>query len=91
MSNSSIEIFHANREFVPLPKGISTAADPSKLTYEEIIRYAKQKRIRFILVNHNTHESNPNFIPSIKDSDLMEIYRYQKDKEHFVIIYEVIR
>jgi asparagine N-glycosylation enzyme membrane subunit Stt3 len=89
MSNSPIEAFYAERDFIQLPKGIPTAADPSKLSYEEIIRYAKQKGIRFILINHNTHETNPDFIPSIKGSDLKEFYRYQTGRGKFAIIYEV--
>jgi hypothetical protein len=88
MSNSPIEAFYADREFVLLPAGIPTAEGPG-LSYEEIIRYSKQKGIRFILINHNTHETNPDFIPSIKGSDLKEFYRYQGGREKFTIIYEV--
>jgi hypothetical protein len=89
MSNSPIEAFYANREFIPLPFGIPTAEGPGK-SHEEIINYAKQRGVRFILINQDTHEWNPDFLPSIKGSDLGEFYRYQKDERHFIIIYEVI-
>jgi 4-amino-4-deoxy-L-arabinose transferase-like glycosyltransferase len=89
MSNSPIEAFYADREFIPLPSGIPTAEGPGK-SYEEIINYAKQRGVLFILINQNTHEPNPDFIPSIKGPDLEEFYRYQKDERHFIIIYEVI-
>lgn len=90
MSNSNIETFYADREFIQLPPGITTVVNPDKLSYGQIIDYAKQREVRFILINHNTHETNPDFISSIKGSDLKEFYRYQKDEKHFVIIYKVI-
>lgn len=90
MSNSNIETFYADRKFIKLPPGITTVVNPNKLSYGQIIDYAKQREVRFILINHNTHETNPDFISSIKGSDLKEIYRYQKDESHFVIIYKVI-
>ena len=68
MSNSSIETFYAEREFIRLPQ----------IPAGEIIPYAKQKGVSFILVNQNTHEMNPDFIPFIKGSDLKEFYRYQE-------------
>jgi hypothetical protein len=89
MSNSPQEIFYADREFIPLPFGIPTAEGPGK-SYEEIMKYAKQRGVRFILINHNTHEMNPDFIPSIKGSDLKEFYKYQAGRGKFAIIDEVI-
>jgi len=89
MSNSPIEAFYADREFIQLPFGVPTAEGSGK-SYEEIIHHAKQRGVRFILINQDTHEMNPDFIPSIKGSDLEEFYRYQKDERHFIIIYEVI-
>lgn len=90
MSNSPIETFYTDREFIPLPPGIPTAANPSNLSYGEIINYAKQRGVRFVLINHNTHELNPDFIPSIKGSDLKEFYRYQAGRKKFAIVYEVV-
>jgi hypothetical protein len=75
MSNSPIEVFYADREFVQLPFGISTAEGPGK-SYEEIMRYAREQGVRFILVNQYTHEVNSDFIQSIKGSDLKEFYKY---------------
>ncbi|MGZ3512315.1 MAG: ArnT family glycosyltransferase [Thermodesulfobacteriota bacterium] len=86
MSNSPQEAFYADREFKGLPLGISRRQNPGK-SYNEIIRYAKAKGVRYILVNKNTHETNPDFIESIRSSDLREIFR-RADGES--IIYEVI-
>jgi hypothetical protein len=86
MSNSPIEAFYANREFTMLPQGISTPGNPGK-SYNEIIRDAKTKGVRYILVNRHTHEMNPGFIESIQSTDLKEIF-IRADRTS--IIYEVI-
>jgi len=86
MSNSPIETFYANREFVLLPWGISTPENPGK-SYKEIIHYAKKKGVRYILVNRHTREINPGFIESIRSADLKEIF-IRADRTS--IIYEVI-
>jgi hypothetical protein len=88
MSNSPIEAFYADREFVSLPPGIPTAEGPGE-SYGGIIRYARQRGIGFILVDQYTHEMNPDFIPSIVGSDLKEVYRYQQGEKKFAIVYEV--
>ena len=86
MSNSPIEAFYANREFMMLPQGISTPGNPGK-SYSEIISYAKTKGVRYILTNRNTHEVNPGFIESIQSKDLKEVFMRVDRKS---IIYEVI-
>ncbi len=89
MSNSPQETFYADREFVLLPSGISTPENLGK-SYREIIQLAKQKGIRYILVNKNTPEGNPGFIESIRKSDLREFYKYREKKGDIIIVYEVI-
>lgn len=86
MSNSPIEAFYADREFILLPQGISPPGDPGK-SYSEIISYAKMEGVRYILVNRHTHEMNPDFIESIQSADLKEIF-IRADRTS--IIYEVI-
>jgi 4-amino-4-deoxy-L-arabinose transferase-like glycosyltransferase len=85
MSNSPIEAFYANREFLMLPQGISTHGTPGK-SYNEIMDYAKKEGVRYILVNRHTHEMNPGFIESIRSSDLKEIF-VRADRTS--VIYEV--
>jgi len=86
MSNSPQETFYADRDFILLPKGISTRGYRGK-SYHEIIQYAKTKRVRYILVDKNTREMNPDFIDSIQSKDLKEIF---KNADQGLIIYEVI-
>ncbi len=86
MSNSPIEAFYADREFMMLPPGISTPGNPGK-SYNEIIDYAKKGGVRFILVNRHTHEMNPGFIESIRSTDLKEFF-VREDRTS--IIYRVI-
>ena len=86
MSNSPQEAFYADRDFILLPKGISTRGYRGK-SYHEIIQYAKTKRVRYILVDKNTHEMNPDFIDSIQSTDLKEIF---ENADQGLIIYEVI-
>jgi hypothetical protein len=86
MSNSPQEAFYADRHFILLPKGIFTRGYRPK-SYHEIIQYAKAKGVRYILVDKNTHEMNPDFIDSIQPTDLKEIF---KETDQELIIYEVI-
>ena len=86
MSNSPIEAFYADREFMMLPQGISAPGNPGK-SYSEIIKYAKMEGVRYILVNRHTREINPGFIESIRSADLKEIF-IRADRTS--IIYEVI-
>ena len=86
MSNSPQEAFYADREFVLLPPGVPVLGNPGK-SYPEIIGYAKTKGIRYILVNRNTPEMNPDFIESIRSSDLKEIFRRADGGS---VIYEVV-
>jgi len=86
MSNSPIEAFYANREFRMLPVGISSPGNPGR-SYSEIIDDAKKEGVRYILVNRHTHEMNPDFVESIRSTDLKEIFM-RADRTS--IIYEVI-
>jgi len=89
MSNSPIEAFYGNREFLLLPAGIYLPGTPAK-SYKEIIQYAKEKKVRCILINKNTHELNPDFEESIRSSDLREFYRYKEKDGNWITVYEVI-
>ena len=83
MSNSPIETFYAQREFLPLPSEASTIKGKER-TYSEIMAYATAQRVRYILVNQDTPEDNPQFVRSIGTSGLKEIFR--KDR---TVIYEI--
>jgi len=89
MSNSLIEAFYGDREFVLLPPGLSTPGTPVK-SYREIIQFAKEKKVRFILINKNTHELNPDFEGSIRPTDLREFYKYREKDGNIIVVYEVI-
>jgi hypothetical protein len=69
-----------------IPPEISTSRNPGE-SYGQIIHYAKTKGVRYILVNKNTHETNPGFMKSIQSTDLREIFRRA---DQVSIIYEVI-
>jgi len=71
MSNSPQETFYADREFIMLPKGSSPTGEPGK-SYDEMIRYAKSKGVRYILINKNTQERNPGFIDAIQSKDMSQ-------------------
>ncbi|HVP81210.1 MAG TPA: glycosyltransferase family 39 protein [Thermodesulfobacteriota bacterium] len=86
MSNSPQETFYANREFILLPRVNPALGDPL-LSYDEILHYAKTKGVRYILVDKNSREMNPNFVESIQSKDLKE--RFSK-ADQGVIIYEVV-
>jgi hypothetical protein len=89
MGNSPVEAFYAEREFIILPSGIYRRGNPGK-SYSEIIHFAKEKRVRYILINKNSIERNPDFIESIHPSDLKEFYRYREKGEDRIILFEVV-
>ena len=84
MSNSPIEAFYAEREFVHLPPDRS-AKKGETWTYQEILAYAKARGVRYVLVNQYTPETNSNFLQAIAPSDFQEIFRDDR-----AAIYEVI-
>jgi hypothetical protein len=89
MSNSPIEAFYAEREFIVLPIGLPMSGIPGK-SYREIIQFAKQKGIYYILVNNHTHEFNPDFKESIQPKDLKEFYKYREKDGNIISVYKVI-
>ncbi len=86
MSNSPQEAFYAEREWTMLPAGTPRLGNPGK-SYQEIVYYARTTGVRYILVNQNTHEVNPDFVESIRSSELREIFRRPDGGS---IIYEVV-
>lgn len=92
MSNSPQETFYADREFMMLPKRGSPPGDP-RTSFDEMIRYAKSKGVRYILINKNTQETNPGFIDAIQSKDmspskdLKEVFR---KVDQSLTIYEVM-
>jgi DNA polymerase III alpha subunit (gram-positive type) len=65
------------------------AGIPGK-SYREIIQFAKKRGIKYILINKNTHQFNPDFEGSIRSADLKEIYGYQGKDGNWITVYEVI-
>jgi hypothetical protein len=90
MGNSPQEVFYAGREFIVIPSGIPTQGGPG-MSYREIIHFARQKGIKYILVNSYITERNPDFLESIQESDLKELHRYRAKDGEMTIICEVIR
>lgn len=89
MGNSPQEVFYAGREFIVIPSGIPTREGPG-MSYREIFHFARQKGIKYILVNEYIGETNPDFMESIQESDLKELYRYKTRDGKTTLIYEVI-
>ena len=89
MSNSPIEAFYAEREFVFLPRQLPGGGIPDQ-SYQEIVRFAKERGIHYILVNKHTREMNPDFERSIRPTDLKEFYRYRGKGGNMIIVYEVM-
>jgi hypothetical protein len=89
MSNSPLEAFYGEREFVLLPPGVYTPGTPGK-SYKEIIQLARKKGVKYILINRHTHELNPDFKESIQLTDLREFYRHTGKDGNLIIVYEVI-
>jgi len=89
MSNSPQEAFYANREFIALPPNRSIPENPGTV-YREVMDFARKNRVRYILVNGNTREDNPDFFESIRSTELKERYRYNDRSGNAAIVYEVV-
>ena len=92
MSNSPQEAFYADREFMMLPEESPSLRDSEK-SYDEIIRYAKLKGVRYLLVNKNTHERNPGLMDILRSKEagqLKDLKELFKDRDQSLVIYEVI-
>jgi len=86
MSNSPQETFYADRKFIALPPESSRWGIPGS-SYEKIVHYARTRGVRYILVDGNTHETNPDLVGSIRSTDFREIFKQEGKK---LIIYEVL-
>lgn len=86
MSPRPQEVFYAERKWVMFPQQVSSALIPGKC-YQEAIRYAKTKGVRYILVTRHSRETSPDFIEFIQPTDLREVVRRP---DLGSILYEVI-
>jgi len=89
MGNSPQEVFYAGREFIVIPSGIPTREGPG-MNYREIIHFARQKGIKYILVNSYINETNPDFLKTVKETDAKELYRYKDRDGKTTFIYDVL-
>jgi hypothetical protein len=89
MSNSPQEVFFADREFVLMPEEVLLSEKPEDL-YPRIIQYAREKRVRYLLIDKNTFKTTPDPIKLNQATGLKEIYRHAKRGGSVVSIYEVL-
>lgn len=86
MSNSSQETFYADREFIMLPEEINKPGASGE-AYHEVMKFARAKGVRYILIDKNTSMRNRGFVESIRPEDLREVFR---KPDRGLIIYEVV-
>jgi len=89
MSNSPQEVFYADRELVALPAHRPAPETPGAV-YEEVMDFARKNRVRYVLVNGNTKDHNPDFFESIRSTELKERYRYVDQSGNSTIVYEMV-
>ncbi len=88
MSNSPQEAFYAERDFVVLPPALP-ARRRGGPSFEDVLSLAKEKGVRYLLVNQDTTSYNRNFFESIPQSELRAVYRWDDQKKRFMTIYEL--
>ncbi len=86
MSNSSQETFYADREFIMLPGEVNKSG-ASKDAYHEVMKFARAKGVRYILIDKHTSIRNRRFVEGIHPEDLREVFR---KPDRGLIIYEVV-
>lgn len=91
MSNTPQEVFYANREFVMFPT--DTKIRNPLDSYKEVIKFARNNGVRYILIDKNTHELNPGFIEVINSKESIyfkELRKIYSKPDKKLIVYEVI-
>ena len=73
----------------PFPLTRSVPETPG-VVYREVMDFARKNRVRYILVNGNTREHNPDFFESIRSTELKERYRYVDQSGNSTIVYEFV-
>jgi 4-amino-4-deoxy-L-arabinose transferase-like glycosyltransferase len=88
ISNSPREAFYGEREFVVLPPAspFRKGGGPS---YQDVMSFAREEGARYLLVNQNTQGYNRSFFESVSTSELQCVYRWDDQKDGFVIIYKL--
>ncbi|MGB9677246.1 MAG: glycosyltransferase family 39 protein, partial [Candidatus Ratteibacteria bacterium] len=69
MSNSPQETFYAEREFIMFPQK-SPSVKRSIDSYQDVIRYAREKGVKYILIDKNTYEINKGFVEMVVSQNL---------------------
>ena len=90
MSNSPQEAFYANRPFVWMPPGV-TAPGRRGPSYQDVLTFAREKGVRYILIDRNSSKFSADFVNSIPSPEVREIYRYQDRKGDITLVYEVLK
>lgn len=75
------EAFYADRKWIQVPW--------EKKTYEGLLKFLKQNRASYLVVDHSMKEVVPDFFSSIDKKDLEEIYKIDKRGKEKVVIFKV--
>jgi 4-amino-4-deoxy-L-arabinose transferase-like glycosyltransferase len=74
--------FYAESEFIPIPKG----------SYEDIIRFARKKKVNLLVVDREVMErGSPNFLDEVSSRDLKPIHMAEiKDPKDPLMVFRVL-
>jgi hypothetical protein len=80
-SLSPQEAFYAERKWIQVPW--------EKNSYEGMVRFLKQNRASYLVVDNSMIKMVPDFYASVDKKDLEEIYKSDKEVKEKVAIFKV--
>jgi len=82
MSRFPQEAFYAEMPWVPIGVHIRS--------YEEILREARSKEVRYLILDETIEKNSPSFSEKIKEEDLILLKEFRNHKGRRMVVYEII-
>jgi len=82
MSRFPQEAFYAEMPWVPI--GVHVRS------YEEILREARSKEVRYLILDETIEKNSSGFSEKIKEEDLILLKEFRNHKGRRMVVYEII-
>jgi 4-amino-4-deoxy-L-arabinose transferase-like glycosyltransferase len=79
MSPLPQEAFYAERPWVRMPRG----------SYEEILKEARSKDIRYLVIDEDVEKDSPGFLEKSKQGDLVPVFDLKR-KDRRIVVFEIV-
>jgi 4-amino-4-deoxy-L-arabinose transferase-like glycosyltransferase len=79
MSSMPQEAFYGERPWIRIPQG----------SYEEILKTARSKGVRYLVTDEKIEEDSPRFLEKIRGDDLIEVIDFKR-KSRRMVVFEIV-